>query len=307
MVPSKGAAPPQKMEVAKGGKPPPTLKRQNSIQNKNKENTKEVRRSKASVDRGGKKSPNDVKVDVPRPKPAAVPPAPPKLPPTKAQQEAQALKQLERKIEKQAQQEWNEQIGVYKRGEAGDAAVQQFAEYYNKIEKRAKADVPGSELLEQSTLGEPSSHLISKISTQRDQSSEKKPNKPQPLRRSILHPDGVTSQTGNETSGRQDWEKKTGGLPTFGDPRTEDISNDSYSEFGEEEQSKSSDKKAKAAQMRREDAQNHLDDIQKKIGQLDGNLSKVINVLESKAAQNSQKDLMTSDSLGLLEDTIGHA
>ena len=53
--------------------------------------------------------------------------------------------------------------------------MQSFAKYYNEVEKRAKADVPGSELLEQSTLEEPSmNHIGSILTSARDRSSEKK-------------------------------------------------------------------------------------------------------------------------------------
>lgn len=94
-----------------------------------------------------------------------------------------------------------------------------------------------------------------------------------------------------------------GGPVTFGDPRTETFSNDSYSEFGEDDSpQKSANIKRIAAHSRRENAQNHLDSIQRKIGELDGNLNKVITVLESKTAQNSQKDLIASDSLNLLDN-----
>ena len=85
VVPSKGAAPPQKVDASKAGKPP-SLRRQNSSQAKSKENNKELRKSKNLAEKGRKKSPNEVKFE-PKTKPAApvAPLAPPQpIPPTKA-------------------------------------------------------------------------------------------------------------------------------------------------------------------------------------------------------------------------------
>lgn len=69
--------------------------------------------------------------------PAAKPTAAASKQPTKLQQEVHAMRQLQRKVENQAKEEWEQNIGRFKRGEVGDAEAAKLAQYYNKVQKRA--------------------------------------------------------------------------------------------------------------------------------------------------------------------------
>ena len=222
-----------------------------------------------------------------------------------------SMQKLHMKVESQAKQEWEENIGKYKRAEFGDSAAAQYGDYIDKVQQRAQADVPGLDLLKKEKPGSSTAAKQSMASAEKDQrrllefseyvSTGRKPHgmstdkklpitNPQPLRRSALHADGATS-SGNVTSERKG-PRTAEGIPGFeqlaaSSPVKAASDSESYSdEFGDFGEERVEDSVQGQGQRRAADSQ--LENISCRIGQLDDNLLKVMTAIENKAGSRDR-------------------